>query len=388
MTDLTLGAAPAGVAIVRSQPGRPLDIDGAERVEHRPARTHSGRFTDLDTQKLRGGYYTSAEIADWLCAWAIRDVSDKILEPSCGDGVFLESAAGQLRTLGATGAAISKQLTGIEIICAEADKARARLHKYFGAHKTNVVINEDFFAWSVRPSGRMFDAVIGNPPFIRYQTFPEPYRSRAMVMMQSVGLTPNKLTNIWVPFVVGATEALRPGGRLALVLPAELLQVSYSSQLRTYLTDRFKRIDIVACNQLIFANAEQEVVLLMADGALASPSEANECRVAMTETHTVSQITGRSPKTLLASALPKTVRHDHEKWLKYFLTEREISFMRALRASKEVTTLLTHASVDVGVVTGKNEFFVLDVEQARQLGVERYTIPLVSRSSHLRGARA
>jgi adenine-specific DNA methylase len=208
-----------------------------------------------------------------------------------------------------------------------------------------------------------------------------------MAMMQGVGLTPNKLTNIWVPFVVGATEALLPGGRLALVLPAELLQVSYSSQLRTYLTDRFKRIDIVACNQLIFANAEQEVVLLMADGALAVASEANVCRVAMTETHTVKEITRKSPKALLGSALPKTVRHDHEKWLKYFLTEREISFMRRLRASKEVTTLLTHASIDVGVVTGKNEFFVLDREQARHLGVEQYTIPLVSRSAHLRGAK-
>jgi adenine-specific DNA-methyltransferase len=125
----------------------------------------------------------------------------------------------------------------------------------------------------------------------------------------------------------------------------------------------------------------------MADGALAVASEANECRVAMTETHTVKEITKKSPKALLGAALPKTVRHDHEKWLKYFLTEQEISFMRALRASKEVTTLLTHASIDVGVVTGKNEFFVLDREQARHLGVEQYTIPLVSRSAHLRGAR-
>lgn len=372
---------------MKSRPARSLDSEVAERPGRAPARTHSGRFTDLDSDKLRGGYYTSVEIADWLCAWAIRDRSDKILEPSCGDGVFLEAAAARLATLGANRPAVSKQLTGIEIISAEADKARARLHKRAGAHASNIVINEDFFAWSTGLRGRSFNAVVGNPPFIRYQTFPEPYRSRAMALMQGVGLTPNKLTNVWVPFVVGATETLLPGGRLALVLPAELLQVSYSSQLRTYLTDRFKRIDIVACNQLIFANAEQEVVLLMADGALAVASEANECRVAMTETHSIKEITGKSPKALLGSALPKTVRHDHEKWLKYFLSEREISFMRALRASKEVTTLITHASIDVGVVTGKNEFFVLDREQARHLGVEQYTIPLVSRSSHLRGAR-
>jgi len=387
MADSVLGAAPAGTTIMKSQPAWSPDSETVDRHGRGPARTHSGRFTDLDSDKLRGGYYTSAEIADWLCAWAIRDATDKILEPSCGDGVFLESAALRLTALGANGAAVSKQLTGIEIIDAEADKARARLRKHLAARANSIVINEDFFAWSMGPRERIFNAVIGNPPFIRYQTFPEPYRSRAMAKMEGVGLTPNKLTNIWVPFVVGATEALQPGGRLALVLPAELLQVTYASQLRTYLTDRFKRIDIVACNQLFFTNAEQEVVLLLADGALALPSEANVCRVTMTETHSVKEMTMKSPKALLACAVPKTVSHDHEKWLKYFLNEREIAFMRALRVSKEVTTLLSHASVDVGVVTGKNEFFVLDQEQARKLGVERYTIPLVSRSAHLRGAK-
>ena len=57
------------------------------------ARTHSGRFTDLDQDKLRGGYYTSSEVADWLCAWAIRSSKDRVLEPSCGDGAFLAAAA-------------------------------------------------------------------------------------------------------------------------------------------------------------------------------------------------------------------------------------------------------------------------------------------------------
>ena len=35
---------------------------------------------------------------------------------------------------------------------------------------------------------------------------------------------------------------------------------------------RFSRIDIIACNELFFDNAEQEVLLLLADGALPVPS--------------------------------------------------------------------------------------------------------------------
>jgi adenine-specific DNA methylase len=349
--------------------------------------SHSGRFTDLDPDKLRGGYYTSSEVAAWLCAWAIRSPQDRVLEPSCGNGVFLEAAANRHAEMGASRSAIADQLIGIEILAPEAVRAQARLETLLGPLARGVVETSDFFGWFQQNKRLAFDAVVGNPPFIRYQTIPEPHRSRAMAIMVEQGLSPNRLTNIWVPFVVAAVSSLGPGGRLALVLPAELLQVTYAAQLRSFLTDRFARIDIIACNELFFENAEQEVVLLLADGALAAASEANCCRVTMTESPTLAEITNRRPASLLAAAQPKTVRHDREKWLKYFLTEREITFMRGLRAADITANLSDHASVDVGVVTGKNEFFVLTSAQVSELGLEQYTAPLVSRSAHLKGAR-
>ncbi|MEY2565019.1 MAG: adenine-specific DNA-methyltransferase [Verrucomicrobiota bacterium] len=346
-----------------------------------------GRYTDLDADKLRGGYYTSPEIATWLCRWAIRSRIDRVLEPSCGDGAFLAAAAARYAELGARSATIANGLTGIEIIPIEAARAREKLSDQLGLFSRAVVKSSDFFAWWEKTDQPAFDAVIGNPPFVRYQSFPEPHRTTAMDIMAQQGLSPNRLTNIWVPFVVAAIASLRPGGRLALVLPAELLQVTYAAQLRSFLTDRFARLDIVACNELFFENAEQEVLLLLADGALVKASPTNICRVAMTETRTLADITKRTPRSVLAKAQPKTLRHDDEKWLKYFLTERQIALMRGLRVSTATTNLSTHASVDVGVVTGKNEFFVLTGEQIAELGLENYTAPLVSRSVHLQGAR-
>lgn len=351
------------------------------------AATNSGRFTNLDEDKLRGGYYTSSAVADWLCEWAIRSPKDRVLEPSCGNGIFLESAVKRYAELGARSTAIARQLTGIEIISTEAAQARTRLSRSLSDRASAVVNSGDFFKWWQDGQWSAFDVVAGNPPFIRYQTFPEPHRSLAMAMMVEQGLSPNRLTNIWVPFVVASVASLRPGGRLALVLPAELLQVTYASQLRSFLTDRFERIDIVACNELFFEKAEQEVVLLLADGALASASDANPCRVTMTEARTLGEITSHTPAVVLADAQPKTIRHDSEKWLKYFLSEREIAFMRALRDGGVAANLSAHASVDVGVVTGKNEFFVLTSSQVNELGLEGHTAPLVSRSAHLKGAR-
>ena len=355
--------------------------------EHAIENGRLGRFKSQDAVKLRGGYYTSPEVAKWLCEWAIRRITDQVLEPSCGDGIFLSAALDRFATLGTCSPARqSKNLTGVEIIPEEAEVARQRLLTRFGPGVGDVIQTGDFFDSWQRSRGRAFDAVIGNPPFIRYQNFPEPYRSRAMNIMTELGLKPNRLTNIWVPFVVAAVASLRVGGRLALVLPAELLQVSYAAQLRSFLTDRFSGIDIIACNELFFDYAEQEVVLLLADGALSVPSTDNNCRVTMTETRTVGELIGRSPDVVLAKATPKTIRHDNEKWLKYFLTNGEIALMRKLREVPEITTLSTYASVDVGVVTGRNSFFVLNDKDLVELELEEYAIPLVSRSVQLRGA--
>lgn len=357
-------------------------INGAASRE----RTHSGRFTDLDADKLRGGYYTSPEVAAWLSSWAIRSADDRILEPSCGDGTFLEAAAARLKALEPNGPVDATQILGLEILRVEAAKAKRRLEPLYGLRANSMVKTNDFFVWWNRTDRAQFDAVIGNPPFIRYQSFPEPSRSRAMEIMKRLGLAPNRLTNIWVPFVAAATASLRPGGRLALVLPAELLQVSYAAQLRSFLTDRFSRIHLISCNELFFSNAEQEVVLLLANDALEKPSPNNPCKVSLIQAATVADIVGRPITEVLRDASPKVIEHDSEKWLKYFLSNSEIDLMRALRASDKTTTLKTFADVNVGVVTGKNQFFVLRQSEIDNLGILNHTTPLVSRSMHLKGA--
>ena len=347
----------------------------------------SGRYVALDTDKLRGGYYTPAALAAWMCRWAVRDASDSVLEPSCGDGVFVAAAAARLRALGAAPAAIGGQLRGVELVPAEADKARARLADAAGdAAADAAIITGEFFAWWAGAGRGRYAAVLGNPPFIRYQSFPEPARGRAMALMTALGLRPNRLTNIWAPFVVAAAEAVAPGGRMALVVPAELLQVSYATQLRAFLTERFATLTIVACNELIFENAQQEVILLLADGALPDRRAGHVCQVVVVEAPSVADLLARDPDRLRADAEPKDVRGGREKWLKYFLTSREIALLRALRDHPRIVPLGRLAEVDVGIVTGANEVFVLAAAEIAGRCLDGMTRRLVSKSAQLRGS--
>ena len=46
---------------------------------------------EASKEKLRGGFYTPKEIADFMLKWAVNGNNEMdILEPSCGDGIFLQ----------------------------------------------------------------------------------------------------------------------------------------------------------------------------------------------------------------------------------------------------------------------------------------------------------
>lgn len=351
-----------------------------------------GRFLDVSPEKMRGGYYTPEMICAWMAQWALRRSTDSFLEPSCGDGNLIAAGAKRLIQLGCDTVQVARQIVGIEVSETEAGKARSRLAATAGVSggaDERAILNAEFFSWwesANRSNPQRFNAILGNPPFLRYQAFPEPARSSAMSLLQRFGLRPNKLTNAWVPFVVASAEMLVEGGRMALVVPAELLQVSYARQLRSYLTSRFRAVYVLACNDLLFSNAEQEIVILLADGARGVHDSADECHVRFMDVGRSDWFTDPDTFGRLEACEPKRVCNDSEKWLKYFLSASEIGLMRELRAAEQIISLGEVASVDVGIVTGKNDFFVISEQQAKAAGIFRHTRPIVGRAAHLKGA--
>lgn len=343
------------------------------------------------SQKLRGGYYTPKPIADFLCAWAIDHQDATVLEPSCGDGVFLSSAAARLISLGRSLDLVSDQIVGIEVEPGEASEAGDRL-KTLGLSRPGLLVG-DFFSLAKGALGnsfafckgaladRRFDAVVGNPPFIRYQNFSEAHRVNAFDLMTSAGLRPNRLTNAWVPFVVAATLLLKEGGRFAMVIPAELLQVNYAAELRTFLSTNYTRLTIFTFRRLVFGDIQQEVILLCGEKGRTDVEHAWIRTIELTD---LSDIASHE-HTEFEQAELKTMDHSSEKWTQYFLSKRELDLIRSLRIHPKLSRLGDVASVDVGIVTGMNDFFVLTETRARQLGLRRYTERLVTRSAQLRG---
>ena len=332
-------------------------------------------------QKLRGGYYTPKPIADFLGRWAIQSSRSEVLEPSCGDGVILEAAFQALIRRGAKRKQALGYLHGVEIDEGEVRKAIERFEA-LGANPTMFLIHTgDFSAYCKAHlnNQRLFDAVIGNPPFIRYQNFFEEQRIPAFELMRKAKMKPNRLTNTWVPFVVASSFLLNEQGRLAMVVPAELLQVNYAAELRRFLSDYYNKITIITFKKLVFEGIQQEVVLLLAEH-----NGDGQTGIRMIELESMSDLPLYEHTEFTRSEL-KPMDHSTEKWTQYFLSKREIMLLRTLRANENLTEARKVIDVDVGIVTGQNQFFVLTDEQVKKASLEDYTLRIVSRSGHLKG---
>ena len=333
---------------------------------------------NIDSKKLRGGYYTPQAITDFICKWAITKPTQKVLEPSCGDGNFIESAIQRFKELGVPNNKLFGLIKGIEIIEGEAAKSKERAAKY-GLNSTTIV-HSDFFNYISNANGEAhFDVVIGNPPFIRYQNFPEEHREIAFKMMEEMDLRPNKLTNIWVPFLVISASKLNRFGKLAMVIPAELFQVKYAAETRVFLSKFFSRITIVTFKKLVFADIQQEIVILL-------------CEKDITSNKGIRVIEMNSLKDLetvdidiVQKTEVKTLEHSTEKWTKYFLNEEEIQLLRTIKSDERIKPSSDIMDVDVGVVTGRNEYFMLTKELVSKWKLNPYTTKVVTKSNHFKG---
>jgi adenine-specific DNA methylase len=315
-------------------------------------KTFAGKAV-ASADKVRGGYYTPAPVARFLARW-VRAAGPRIVEPSCGDGRILRELAGR-----------SSQVHGVELLAGEAAKSRA----FAPVDAANL------FSWLVENEAAGWDGVAGNPPYIRFGNWASEQREPALELMRREGLLPSRLTNAWVPFVVASTVLARDGGRVGLVLPAELLQVGYAAPLREFLLTRYREITLVTFARLLFDGILQEVVLFC---GVVGPGPA---RIRTIDLGDADELDSADLDVDSAPAL----LHEKEKWTQYFLDPATIEVLRRLKQSGALARLGSLTDVDVGIVTGRNSFFTFTDTQADELGLRPHCVPLVSRSSQLSG---
>ncbi|HWI57983.1 MAG TPA: N-6 DNA methylase, partial [Bacillota bacterium] len=277
-------------------------------------------------RKLRGGFYTEADMTDFLTRWVAARGPRRALEPSCGDGAFL-AALRRARPPGL------RSVFACEINPEEAAKARARAG--FGKQVAVEVRAEDFLQWYLThgKAAEPFDCVLGNPPFIRYQFLPEGQQLLAERIFQGFGLPFTKHTNCWVPFVMASLALLRPGGRLGMVIPSEIFHIAHAQSLRRYLAEQCARILIVDPEEIWFRDTLQGTVLLLAEKKLHPAEPGQGVGVVPVAGRQVLQA---DPEELFQGATYANGDTIEGKWMRVFLTVSERRLLGELQQQRRV----------------------------------------------------
>lgn len=301
-------------------------------------------------RKTRGAFFTPKCLADYIAEWAIRSSEDMVLEPSCGEAVFIESCAERSFKLGGDKDVASSRIVGYEIHGASAQQARLKLLRK-GFHC--MVKTEDFL--SSVGTGE-YDAVVGNPPYVRFQLISEEQRSRIASISMASGVSMSSLSSLWAPFVVNSAMFLKKGGRLGLVLPAELLSVNYAAPIRSFLLSSFSLVRLVTFDERVFPEVQEEVVLLMAEGYKSGCASAIE----WIQCSTVSDL--RNPA--IGRYIPR-----ENRWSGLFASKEALESLRFLVSEKWFSSLEDWGTISLGLVTGNNSYFALTDEaiQAKSL---------------------
>ena len=302
-----------------------------------------------EQRKARGAFFTPPAIADFLARWAIRTPDATVLEPSCGEAEFLVAAGQRLTELGANNR-LHGQLHGVELHRASAEESRKVMTQQ-GLEAT--IWADDFFDAKLEPT---YAAVLGNPPFIRFQDYSGPARAKAQRAALAAGVRLSGLSNSWPAFLIRAAELLRPLGRLAMVIPAELLSVNYAAPVRSYLMDRFRQLRLVAFDERVFSNVLQDVVLLLGEGR--GPTE--DVHVARVENLTDLE----HPRWVTS-----TPTSPSGKWTTLLLSSSVSIAYHSLIQDGGFVDLGHWGRTDLGIVTGNNRYFALDNATIRKQGI-------------------
>lgn len=316
-------------------------------------------------KKLSGSYYTPQKIAEIITKISVESLPTgaSILEPSCGDGVFVD-AIQSVRS--------DCFIDAIEIDGAEAEKVR-RKHTNCGNLS---VISQDFFDfYKDNRNDASYDLIIGNPPYIRYQYLTPEQRIAQADILTSHKMKSNKLINAWVAFLVACVHLLNDDGKIAFVIPAEILQVAYAEDLRTHLAEHLSNMTMITFKELVFPDIEQEILIFIGQ------KNSKQKGIRIIEVKDVEEFS-----TLDLSHMRfQSITEKKGKWTQYFVNADEMDLLDSIRNSDKFTSFSSYGLINVGITTGNNKYFSVDKDTEERFQLSSATLPLIGRSSHAHG---
>jgi hypothetical protein len=424
------------------------------------------RLIPADERHNLGQYFTNPDIVDLILQFCIKKPEkDKVFDPSCGAGTFLVRAY-QYKKL------MNQMLSHEEILNTIWGNDIAK----FPAHLStiNLAINDlsveknyprimqkDFFDLLAFPDEgfrfpedvrkvllktmsneefkvihpRWFDAIVGNPPYIRQEEiskisrnkdYKEKLINKALQYGNEKIAKISKRAGIYAYFFVHGTKFLKNEGRFGFIVSNAWLDVEYGAGLQEFFLENYKIVAIVESKvERWFEDADINTVIVILEKCKEKEERDNNIvrfvyllkplRNFIPPVRTIweKQIERKQAiedliKTTLAHSElyenedlrifpkkqselweegfdPEEQKYIGSKWGKY-LRAPEIFFKILKKGKDKLVPLKEIADVRRGFTTGANEFFYLTEEEIKRLGIEKeFLQPIIFSLKEIKG---
>jgi adenine-specific DNA-methyltransferase len=325
-------------------------------------------ITEARDKKENGAYYTPYYIAEFFTQKIISFIKNNktvnILEPSCGDGVFIQALLNNEIFNKKECGSISLVEKNLE----ELQKSQKYIQSF---NKKNIQVNyyhDDFLNFQDQYKGK-FDLILGNPPYIDRIHLEKQQIEKSKKLQAEFELNNSYFRNIWSAFVVGSIKLLNDSGSMCFILPAEMLQVKYADEIRKLLLESFSEIHIYSFREKIFEGIDQDVIVFI---GLRNGIPKIEYHY-FDDIHNMSSI-----ESLSTSKITKV----NKKWNWFILNDNESLLINELANS--LNKVNDYCDSAAGIVTGNNKYFILNKEMLNKNKLEPYGIPIIQRSFFLR----
>jgi hypothetical protein len=175
---------------------------------------------------------------------------------------------------------------------------------------------------------------------------------------------------------------LKPGGRLAFVVPAEIGHASYAVPLLEALCKNFDLVQVIAVREKLFPELSEDAWILYCDGF---GSSTDAVSLTLLEEFPSSSHPPKPSRRVSLTAL----RRQHGRLRRWILSDDVLSAYDELANRTSTFRFGAAATVGIGYVTGANEFFHMRPSQVHEFGIPKEFLRVaVRRGRSLPGAPA
>lgn len=315
----------------------------------------------VSEQKRHGQTYTPESVSHFLTNWAIRGRDDTILEPSVGEGRFVFDSYNRLLSLGADEDEASEAIYGLDID----EDAVETLQK-----TAQTEFNSEFFNVSV---GNLFnadlpevDALVGNPPYVIRHRFENPEE----ITEQFSDYSFSDQADLYCYFLVRATQFLKPGGRMAMIVSNSWMKREYGEEFKKFLLNEFHIHALIGFQERVFDDLANTVCIVAEKrpNTIRMPAE-NDVQFIQAQSSDIFNSSGKTLDELAdiavqSSRVPQRRLGAEDYWDIWL---RAPHVFTSIKDNDKFTTLDEYATPSIGVQTLHKDFYVLDNSETTQI---------------------